>query len=206
MLIASNRVERTLYVALVVLQIACLIVTHSNGAIIAALLACALLMFWYWRRATWMTKVFIIGVLLFSMIATMLIAVQGDAIGDGLVKLTNYGREVRPFTWESGLNAVAARPLFGWGLSSFDLTHEQYASPGFRINLFPMPRVMDRVHNLWLESVETGLVVWVVVDDDVLGGSAVLGSRACEERETNDDLGLSCRMFWLRDLSGGEPE
>jgi O-antigen ligase len=177
---AASRAGRALYCGMVILQVACLAVTRSNGAIIAALLACGIFLFWYWRRTMWLTKTLMASALALSLIVTLLIAVQGDAIGDGLVRLTNYGREVRPFTWESGLSAVAARPLSGWGLSSFDLTQAQYASPGFRINMFPMARVMDRVHNVWLEiALETGLAglaLWLTMM--IGGGSAVL--RAAE--------------------------
>jgi len=57
--------------------------------------------------------------------------------------------------------------LFGWGLSSFDLTLEDHATPFFlkRIGAdFNKLGAMDRTHNLWWELlVETGvigLVLW----------------------------------------------
>jgi putative inorganic carbon (HCO3(-)) transporter len=174
--VSENRLGRAALMVLVIGQAFCLIATGSKGAMLATVIACLLLLWWPRRFVWWQTAAALAAVVAVSMIATMLIALQGDALGDVAVGATR--REVRPFTWESAYRAVAARPLFGWGSSSFDLTLAENASAGFRKRIMPLDRVMDRAHNLWLElAVESGLPglgLWLAMT--AAAGHAVLTS------------------------------
>ena len=79
--------------------------------------------------------------------------------------------EIRPLTWGSAAQAVAARPWIGWGLSSFDLALVDHATPSFiarmNENVACRGQVIDRAHNLgWELLVEVGapgFVLWLMM-------------------------------------------
>ena len=160
----SSGSKRFILGLLMLLQVLTLYATECKSAIVGLLFGIGLLIWWAYRFVLWQAYCVIASVLIFSTFVTLTIALYGDQLGE--IVLESEPDQYRPFIWQSAYQASIARPLTGWGSSSFDLTVGNYGSPGFqKYVLFRDSRAVDRVHNLWLELlVEEGIpgfLTWI---------------------------------------------
>jgi O-antigen ligase len=163
---SAHASQRLGWGGLFVWQLIILGLTNSVGSWIATTVVLSLTLWWRWRFKVWQAIASLAFMLCLSLGGTLFVAGQGDAIGE-MLRGQGITREIRPFTWATAFAAVAARPWLGWGSSAFEFTQARYASPKFREYIFPMDRMMDRTHNLWLEvAVETGVLglgLWLML-------------------------------------------
>ena len=144
-------------------------VTSCRSAIVAVAVTAPLLILWRWRFNLWQARIVLLGILIASMIGTFVVTTQGEKIVE--VLSARGDSEIRPLTWGSAAQAVAARPWIGWGLSSFDLALVDHATPSFiarmNENVACRGQVIDRAHNIgWELLVELGapgFVLWLMM-------------------------------------------
>ncbi|MBI5714511.1 MAG: O-antigen ligase family protein, partial [Chloroflexi bacterium] len=144
-------------------------VTSCRSATVAVAVTAPLLILWRWRFNLRQARIMLLGIVIVSMIGTIVVTVQGEKIVE--VLSARGDGEIRPLTWASAAQAVAARPWIGWGVSSFDLAIVDHATPSFiarmNENVACRGQVIDRAHNLWWELLvevgTPGLVLWLLL-------------------------------------------
>jgi hypothetical protein len=177
--------RRALYVLLLVVQAFCLVFTYSRSGWLGAgagLALFGLLGLWQGgqrRMAHVMLACCAIG-LAAVIVLSLLPPLSGDA-PHVLQNLTNMFRwqgataQIRLLGWQSALEAIGSRPLFGYGPASFRTVLEWTMQPG--LAPFGGGAALDgRVHNRYLEiTLECGIVglaVYLVFVGAVLAGMA----------------------------------
>ncbi len=165
---SKRRLHRLAWSVLLIAQLGCLWETYCKSAMIAVAVSSALLLWQHWRF-DWRVFFMVASTLVVaSLIVSAALGIYGEGLG--MVYLSVNPTQNRLFAWATAYNAVAARPLLGWGLSSFDLILPAYATPGliyqqavYELNWL----TFDRAHNLWWElAVETGLpgvILWLTL-------------------------------------------
>ncbi len=159
---------RLVWGILLVAQLWCLWETYCNGALIAVAVSSLWLLWQRWRFDWRVSFVVASTLLVASLIISAALGIYGEGLGTIYLNVNPY--ENRLFAWAAAHNAVTARPLLGWGLSSFDLILPANATQGFLYqqaiyehNWF----TFDRAHNIWWElAVETGLpgaILWMLL-------------------------------------------
>ncbi len=163
-----HRLHRKWLIALLGLQLVCLLLTFARAGWLAAL--CGLggwgIVGLWWlgrqRMAILVTTLLIAG-LVILFVFSLLPPLPGSA-PHSLQTLTSMFRwkgataQTRLLAWEASLSAIRDRPWLGHGPASFRIVFERYVPP----DLAPFggsPALGGRVHNVYLETaLESGLI------------------------------------------------
>jgi O-antigen ligase len=165
-LLAGGR--RAWWAGLLALQGLCLMFTYSRAGWLAALSGLAVLVIVRFRSAgrRHLAQSFA-ALLLIGLVALLLLSLLPPLPGNApraLQTLTSMFRwkgataQIRLYGWRASLDAIRARPLLGYGPSTFGLVLERYLPP----ELTPFgggAALGRRTHNVYLETaVESGLI------------------------------------------------
>lgn len=103
-----------------------------------------------------------------------------------LVSLQGRSVGIRVGIWRSTLEAVAARPLLGWGPGSFQTTFPRYMRPG-TIDGLDGPTVVEAAHNFLLD----GAVSWGLLGLALAVVALVASVRTVMRHDSSDREGIT---------------
>ncbi len=92
---------------------------------------------------------------------TIVLAVFSLLSSDGYVreKYSNQATSARPIVWELSKNAIAERPLLGWGVDNFDVAFEKHYENKLLEQKNGGEAWFDRAHNIFIDqTIETGYI------------------------------------------------
>ena len=121
------------------------------------------------------------------------LAIAGAGISlmspDGYVRTLymSEGTEARPIVWQLSRDMIAERPLFGWGLDSFETAGIQRYDSNLLTKRAGVEPWFDRAHNVFIdqtvESGYVGLVVYLLVYLVIAGGMVFVITRTKDRDE-----------------------
>lgn len=120
-------------------------------------------------RRTLLLGTVAIGAIIFALLTHSLLTPGGRVQQMYLSQAT----ATRPITWQFSQQAIAERPLFGWGVDNFDIIFQKYYDPRILELKNGGEAWLDRAHNIFIdqtiESGYVGTVTYVLVYLVLLG-------------------------------------
>lgn len=133
--------------------------SQTRGALTGTLAAIVMTAAWHAGRASWKTRLALLGMTALLALSAVLLVHNRDAAWvqsrPALHRLASISPqdssiEFRLLAWQGSFKALRDRPVFGWGLDNYRNAFDRYFPPGILSNLYA-EQWADRAHNLVLD-------------------------------------------------------